>query len=177
MENLDIIEYKRFLRKIQNELKSTINNSSFVIDNKLDLDIYKQLAISLKLFTLNHIVLDFGFILFSYIYSNSPFFTLPGFLFLTISLKNYILRNGKIKGIKTTLLNIKENSENNEQALERIKKIEEVIQFLNRLTDEDILLLQEDIIKKGYEIYSEDVIKYLENLKEEEKTKYLGYKM
>lgn len=222
MEKLDIIKCKKELRRIQNELKSIKNNSTY--DNNRDIDIeldsYEIEDLINKLHTFICMVINFIPIVYISIFLNNPFISLPFFFMLSILIKNYIVLDEKIRKEKTELnnyqiyqiyseivsnllkisnrltkeelLNIEkyisvENlKEIDEKVLinyieflagKQILKIEDLIQFLNKLSEEDVIKLQSNLLSSGKALNNKDeVIKYLESLTEEEKSMYLSYK-
>lgn len=222
MEKLDIIKCKKELRRIQNELKSIKNNSTY--DNNRDIDIeldsYEIEDLINKLHTFICMVINFIPIVYISIFLNNPFISLPFFFMLSILIKNYIVLDEKIREEKTKLNNYqiyqiyseivsnlliisnrltKEELLNIEKyiSVENLKEIDEkglinyieflagkqileiesLIGFLNKLSEEDVIKLQSNLLSSGKELNNKDeVIKYLESLTEEEKSMYLSYK-
>lgn len=222
MEKLDIIKCKKELRRIQNELKSIKNNSTY--DNNRDIDIeldsYEIEDLINKLHTFICMVINFIPIVYISIFLNNPFISLPFFFMLSILIKNYIVLDEKIRKEKTELNNYqiyqiyseivsnllkisnrltKEELLNIEKyiSVENLKEIDEkglinyieflagkqileiesLIGFLNKLSEEDVIKLQSNLLSSGKELNNKDeVIKYLESLTEEEKSMYLSYK-
>lgn len=130
---MDKKEYIKVLRSVQNSLKTNSRINKQIENFKIDeyYDLMKRTNIRV---TSVNLLLSFLSVAYLYEKFDNPFPTTICFAFITFVIEKYIERNQICEKKHLDLQNIKEKYINESKEIE---KIEDVIEFINSLTEEE----------------------------------------